>query len=121
MSTVEDAYSRAAEIGAADGLSAASWFFDGNTSRETFVAILAGIDDGDPAILDTLPAPDLSGEWADSRTPRSLAAACGLTGEHPDVLDIVSGLCDEYEQAFNRAADAEIVRVATLQTTEENQ
>src|SRR5437764_13727870 len=37
-------------------------------------AVLAGIDDGDPAVLDALPACDLSGQWADTPTEADLYA-----------------------------------------------
>lgn len=115
MTTTEQAYEQARKLGAEDGLAAAGWMFDGNTTRETYAAVLRGIEDGDPEILDTLPAPDLSGEWADGRTPESLALDCGLEvnmSTSDADAETVTGLCEEYEQAFNTAADAEIQRVA---------
>ena len=49
-----------------DGTAAGTWVFDGNTTTETYAAILAGIEDGDPMILDQLPQPpaDASAEYA---------------------------------------------------------
>jgi len=44
---------------------AASWSFDGNTTEEHYRRILAGIDDGDPEVLDALAGVDWSGQWAD--------------------------------------------------------
>ncbi len=51
------------EKGAALGRARGSWVVDGNTSQATARAILKGIEDGDPAIMDIEPAP-LSGEHA---------------------------------------------------------
>lgn len=95
-------------IGAAEGKARASWFFDGNTTTTTYRAVLAGLDDGDPAILDTLPSADLSGEFAEGRTPKTLAEDCGLADAEGE---IVEELCNAYEEAFNTAAEQEIERV----------
>jgi len=44
------------------GRFAGSWVIDGNSTSEYCAAIVHGLDEGDPAILDLCPAP-LSGEW----------------------------------------------------------
>jgi hypothetical protein len=44
---------------------AASWLFDGNTDAETYRRFRAGLEDGDPEIMDALPTVDWSGQWAD--------------------------------------------------------
>ena len=64
------AYAR--ERGAQDGHAAASWTYYGNTPRDWYARTLRGIEDGDPAVLDALPAPDLSGQYADTTTGPSL-------------------------------------------------
>ena len=53
-----------------DGENAASWMIDGNTPDPfMFVSkILTGMEDGDPEIMDMLPEPHISGEWADDPT-----------------------------------------------------
>src|SRR5262245_12356114 len=53
-----------------DGWNAAGWLVDGNTDDPEVVLLgyLRGIEDGDPEILDKLPTPNLSGEWADVPT-----------------------------------------------------
>lgn len=56
---VQEAASRGHDAGSAAG----SWVIDGNTTRETALHILRGYEDGDPEIMDMMPAP-LSGEWA---------------------------------------------------------
>lgn len=88
------------EAGAEYGRAAASWFFDGNTPRETYQRVLAGLEDGDPEILDSLPSAPLSGEFADSPTPRDvLPVNCP-----PDWED---DLLRAYEDGFHTAsADA---------------
>ena len=50
----------AASLGRDAGKAAASWMFDGNTPEDAYRAVLRGIDDGDPAILDAHPVPGLS-------------------------------------------------------------
>jgi len=63
------------EAGQRAGRNAADWWAQdtvgGRATADTAArarAVLAGIDDGDPAVLDTLPACDLSGHWADTPT-----------------------------------------------------
>jgi hypothetical protein len=106
----------AAEIGREHGTNAASWVFDGNTSDETYARILAGLDDGDPEILDSLPAPDLSGQWADSLTgPRLIVDALDAAGHSRETVHASTygycreseewgaDICDAYENAFSDA------------------
>ena len=59
---------RAYNDGHARGVSAASWMIDGNTTEETARRILAGIEDGDPMILDMLPG-FIIGEYAGDSLP----------------------------------------------------
>src|SRR6266536_5887154 len=61
------------------GVGAADWWAQdtvgGRATGDTATtagALLAGIDDGDPAILDALPVCDLSGQWADAPTEADL-------------------------------------------------
>jgi hypothetical protein len=71
---------------------AASWVIDGNTSQDHIARMVAMLDAGDPVAYDYLPAqPNLSGEWADAPTPRSLAR---------DILG------EEYVSAFETEAAA---------------
>lgn len=71
------------ELGATAGIVAASWVADGNTSTEHISRVLEMMDAGDPQAWDYLPAmPNLSGEWADAPTPRSL---------YHDIMDAVPG------------------------------
>jgi hypothetical protein len=63
------------ELGVKAAIAAASWVIDGNTPQDHIARMVAWLDDGDPWAYDYLPAmPDLSGEWADGPTPRSLYA-----------------------------------------------
>ena len=97
-------------VGREHGLAAASWYFDGNTTDETYRAVLKGIEDGDSAVLDTFPAEPLSGEWADDPTPNTLQHEFGIRDEDLD------DACTAYEDAFHTAVEEEIERVARLQT-----
>lgn len=64
------------EQGFADGKSAGTWVFDGNTDQRTYAAILKGIEDGDPMVLDGLPQPP-----ADSSDEYALAYSSGVQDE----------------------------------------
>lgn len=105
------------------GADAAQWWIQENgggrdtrDSREIATAarkILAGMDEGDPAIQDTLPMPDLSGQWADTTNSTTLVE--DITGvDHADwterIENAVSDLCDAYETAFHHAAEKAIRR-----------
>lgn len=111
--------------GEQDGRNAVSWFdwmggWSGpDPEKRAARAILAGIEDGDPAVLDTLPAADLSGQWADTLTGPQLVADAwieagitdwrSLTGEHDAAF---TDICDAYETAFSQAVEDEIARAA---------
>jgi hypothetical protein len=140
----ELAYARAiayaAATGAQDGRSAAGWYaqdtYGGRVTRgarEAATAVLRGIADGDPAMLDGLPAPDLSGQWADTLTGPALVADALAAAGIPDAdvmarasaapmpfVDWFSDVCDAYESAFSDAVTAEIERTAALAAAEES-
>lgn len=100
----------AREIGTDHGRNAASWVFDGNTDRETYVAFRRGIDDGDPEVLDFIPTADLSGQWAEGYTVADLMAdCCGGNTDDPDKIIAA------YEEAFVAAATAEVERMISAQ------
>jgi hypothetical protein len=106
----ESILSTARESGAEHGRNAASWYFDGNTTDETYRAVLAGIDEGDPMVLDTFPSSPLSGEWSGDPTPSSVLEDLGIDDDD----DSADEYLDAYEDAFHDAAQSEIERVARL-------
>lgn len=67
--TFED---EAAEIGKNAARAAATWIVDGNTPIETARKMLQQLRDGDPAAEEWMPQINLSGEFAEDWTPRSL-------------------------------------------------
>jgi hypothetical protein len=104
-------------LGVEHAQDAASWAFDGNSDRAERARVLDMMRDGDPAAWDYLPAqPNLSGEWADSLTPRSLAAeVIGPAWEEmeDDEGSLVTALADAYEdgvsEVFGPACEAALV------------
>lgn len=103
---------RAAAIAREHGKAAASWVFDGNTTEDTYRAVLAGIESGDPAVMDAYRTPDLSGEFAGDYTPRDLAADLGIAG---DADPEESGLSDAETTYLDTASEAfwhEVERMA---------
>ena len=117
MSTAEDtqyavAITYAEDRGTEDGTAAGSWVIDGNTSADTARAILRGIEDGDPEVIDTLPTADLSGQWADTLTGPELVTAAAAYAGIDDAEDVFNDICDAYEVAFEHAAQYEVERSA---------
>src|SRR5262249_41773569 len=102
---------RAREAGREHGLAAASWYFDGNTSDETYRTVLAGIDEGDPAVLDTFPSSPLSGEYAGDPTPQTVFADLDMTGDEDYADDVI----EAYEDGFYQASSEAIERAAREQ------
>ena len=83
---------KAEELGREAGKTAAGWVFDGNTPEEAYQRVLRGIEEGDPAVLDTFEPPaigpgagynqddlarDLGIEPADRGLPRAVSAYAG--------------------------------------------
>lgn len=99
VTTVEAYEVQAGMIGAEHGQAAASWFFDGNTPVEQYEAVLRGIVECDPMVMDSLPSSPLSGEWADSYSLRDLADELGMAMDDDSFADA----CDAYEAAFDEA------------------
>ncbi len=113
MATYEAAMVRASEIGREHGESAATWF-----ETDNHAAILQMLEDGDPEVYDCLPGPDLSGQWADGYSPRSLFedstgadAHAEAAWDHDDYQFWLDALCAAYEAAFVDVVEAEVVRV----------
>ncbi len=100
--------------GLEDGTAAGSWVIDGNTSTDTAAAILRGLDDGDPAILDLLPSSPLSGEYADGLLPRDVLGWYGLTEDwNADGLSgIAAEVLNAYEDGYNEGVAHEVERSA---------
>ena len=88
----------AAGLGRDAGKAAASWVFDGNTSEDAYRAVLRGIEDGDPAILDAHWAPGLSA--CGGHTEADLAGDLGLDGEDQLPPDAVTAYLDAADHTF---------------------
>lgn len=104
-----DLSDRAFALGREHGVNTGSWVIDGNTSTETAARIIQGYEDGDPEILDMEPSP-LSGEWADSPTPKTLADELELAEEYRG--SELDQLCTDYELGFSEGYWAEVTRAA---------
>jgi hypothetical protein len=128
----DTAYDRAityaTDRGARDGRNAAEWYVQGTLAervrdpRLTAAIILRGVEDGDPAVLDTFPYADLSGEWADTLTGPQLVEDAIVNADDwsmqrdawraywASMLTADQDICDAYEEAYAAAAAAEIER-----------
>jgi hypothetical protein len=85
-------YDAAYAIGEVQGAAAATWVEIGATERAT--ALLTGINDGDPCILEELPQPDLSGQFADRYSSHDLIAELDCPDEE------WGAACEGYEAGF---------------------
>ena len=90
--------SDAENLGRDAGKAAASWMFDGNTPEDTYRAVLRGIEDGDPVILDAYPAPGLSA--GGGYTEADLARDLGLDGEDQLLPDAATAYLDAAAESF---------------------
>lgn len=117
-------------IGRIHGRDAAEWWsadtIGGQTLGTAVVArcVLLAFGHNDPEVWDMLPAPDLSGQWADGFTVDQLTRSCGLDDEptppadgddlynHPwdDWMGALDDSIAAYEDAFCRAAERVITR-----------
>lgn len=132
MTAYDDALAYATAEGTRDGTNAAGWYvmdaFGDRVAnladaKRSAAAVLRGIEDGDPAVLDTLPYADLSGQWADTLTGPALlgdAFGCGYgddSGHAADEAmfwhgDDLTAVCDAYGTAYAQAAADAIATAA---------
>lgn len=105
------------DVAQANGKAAASWVFDGNTTRETYARFIKGLDDGDPMILDSVRTPSLSGEFADDYSEDELMSDIGWVPH--DGTDLRDALAEQYNQDVSEAFWTEVERVARYQLTED--
>lgn len=91
----------ARKLGGQHGSAAAGWYFDDcrDLQREDYLKVIKGIQDGDPAILDTFVSADLSGQYADGMTPKRLFEEVGANKWQSE--NAGDEICETYEQAFN--------------------
>jgi hypothetical protein len=93
-----------------NGKAAASWVFDGNTTRETYARMLKGIDDGDPEVMDSVRTPSLSGEYGDDYSEDDLMSDVGWVPN--DGTDMRSDLAEQYNVEVSAAFWHEVERMA---------
>lgn len=106
----------ASKLGREAGTNAAAWWeqdaIGGRATspedREHAALTLQGIEDGDPMVMDSLPYPNLSGEWAGDPTPRTLMAELGCEDVTPEEE---SDLCDAWSEAASEASIGEVERM----------
>jgi hypothetical protein len=106
---------RAEQIGREHGKSAATWAEIDSTNAAT---ILAGIDDGDPAVLDMFRTPDLSGEFAGDYLSCDLASDLGIE-DSDDLDDVCRAYLDAASEAFWDAIESTCLAVVEGNTAEQ--
>lgn len=125
MDAYDAALAYAHERGTEAGSNAAAWFAQetiggratGDVTRAARI-LIEGIEDGDPAVLDSLPTADLSGEWAGALTGPELEADALAHAGVDDVAqpgasgEWFSDICDAYEYSFSQAVEDCIRREA---------
>jgi hypothetical protein len=111
---------KAASIGAEHGYNAATWVFDGNTTRETYAAVLKGIEEGDPMVLDNCEAPSLAftPHAEDGYTESDLAYDLGVDISDPSSAPEFDAAGDAYRQASSQAFWDEVERAARYQVSD---
>jgi hypothetical protein len=98
------------------GKAAASWVVDGSTSAVSARGLVKGIEDGDPAMLDSIREPGLSGEYAGDYTEDQLMTDAGWVPH--DGTDLRDDLASQYNQEVSAAFWHEVERLARNQIPE---
>lgn len=115
MHTTDEIRQAAEEAGTEAGHNVATW---AEITPDNAQAILDGYDEGDPIILDMMPAP-LSGEYAGESIPE-IVHASGLDYDSLDTDDArdhndIDTFLDAYEDAYQTAYWNEVTRAARYQ------
>jgi hypothetical protein len=95
---------RAERLGRRAGKAAGTWAIDGNTSADAARALLRGIDEGDPAVLDAMPDPHGDDEFSHEGVLLDL-------GVHPEGDD-ADRVLESYRVGFDSGYWAEVERAA---------
>jgi hypothetical protein len=98
------------------GKAAASWVVDGSTSAVSARGLVKGIEDGDPAVLDSIREPSLSGEFADDYSEDELMADARWVPN--DGTDLRDELATQYNNEVSTAFWHEVDRLARNQIPE---
>jgi len=93
-----------------NGRAAASWIFDGNTTRETYARFADGIEEGDPEVMDSVRTPSLAGEYGDDYSEDDLMADTGWVPH--DGTDLRDALAEQYNTDVSAAFWGEVERQA---------
>ena len=118
MDNIKALITEARTLGVEAAENAASWIADGDTSESSIRRALRMMLDGDPEFYNALNWPNLSGEYAGSPTPQSLAR--DLTGTDffsedgaGDDYELMNTLADAYmdgvDSTIESAAEAELL------------
>ena len=99
VQTPADLDVQAAAIGREHGTNAATWVEIGSTNA---ARVLAGIEDGDPAVIDSLNEPNLSGEYAGDYVSRDLARDLDVAYDSLDADQLMA--FSEFEESYLLAA-----------------
>jgi len=128
---IQAAIPLAIKLGTENGKGVAGWVeqdtWGGRVTRgerEAAQAVLKGIEDGDPAVLDDLPRPN-AGDKSDIMNELLDDAAWAVDKlelsdeEKTELLDEADEVWDEYIMAYTRALQDELVRMARAFLKEE--
>jgi hypothetical protein len=96
---------RLEDLGRKMGESAGSWVVDGNTTAEQARAILRGLRDVDPVVMDLMPSP-LSGEYAGNPVSNDVLAEVDANEDDPAAAELL----DAFEVGYQRGWEAEVSR-----------
>jgi len=97
------------------GSNAAEWaIVPDRMSKEDMLRMIAGIEAGDPKVMDAFNVPNLSGEYADGEDEETLADKLGIKDE--DELQVS---CDAWENGSTAAFWEKVGDVLRYHTQEE--
>lgn len=114
MENENDAENALRARGKRDGAARGTWVIDGNTSEKTARALLKGIDECDPKIMDSLPVLQL-GEWADDPSFEDICHDEGFDDLDDDEIDeLFQHYSDGWYEGLHDEVRASAARVLGL-------
>jgi hypothetical protein len=113
---MDENMTRAEKLGYEAGIAAAGWVFSDRTTPLTYARYAEGIADGDPAILDSLREPSLSGEYSDDYKSSDLIYDLDVQDESTEYQD---ELCEAWNRAASESFWHEVERIARQNNPDE--
>ena len=109
---------QAHDLGYEAGKAASSWLLDGNSTEAAARALLDGIRDGDPEIMNQLPSNPLSGEWAGGTTQSGILEELEVDEDDDWADEVIDAYEDGFSTGAQHGAEGEAMRFLGIEPEE---